>query len=316
MRRFGPGGFGGGFEGFNRGAGRQQGSGAAEEYNFDDLSSLFGNGSGFGSFADIFSSIFGEQTSPFGTRGGRQSKQPMQGNDLTSEIEVPFETAVNGGKINIHLDVTEQCPVCHGSGSKPGSKPRVCPECQGRGTISYVQGNFAVSRPCPRCLGRGQIMDEPCSNCQGSGSVTRPREIAVTIPAGIESGKAIRLRGLGNPGANGGPPGDLYLKVNVTGHHFFWRDGLDIHCRVPISIAQAVSGTKIRIRTITGQKVEVKIPPGTSTGAKLKLKSLGLSINGRKGDLIVEVDIKVPEKMNEQEKKLFDEMAEKIGLKK
>lgn len=292
MRRYGAGGFGG-FEGFGGGRPRS-GAGAAyqREYNSDDLSSIFGESSGFGSFADLFSSIFGQGGSTqFGGRSSR-SGGPQSGGDLYSEIEIPFQTAMRGGKANVRMDVTEQCPTCHGKGSKPGSTIRTCPDCQGRGHISFTQGNFAVSRPCPRCLGRGQIIGELCPTCSGSGSVRQPRTVAVKIPIGTESGRTIRLRGLGNPGSNGGPSGDLYLKVNVTKDKSFWRDGLDIHYRVPITSDQAVNGAKIRIPTITNKQIDLKIPPGTLSGAKFRLRGLGLAQGSHKGDQIVEVDFK------------------------
>ncbi len=288
MRRYG----GGGFGGFERG-GPRPGAGTSynQEYNFDDLSSVFGESGGFGSFADLLSSLFGQGgRSPFG--GSTRSGRFAEADDTYAEIEIPFETAMRGGRVNIKLEVSEQCPVCQGTGSKPGSSVRTCPDCHGRGHISFTQGNFAVSRPCPRCLGRGQIIGELCPNCKGEGNVRRPREIAVKIPAGIESGKSIRLRGLGGPGENGGAPGDLYLKVNIIKDKAFWRDGLDIHYRLPITQDQALHGAKIRIPTITNQQINLNIPPGTKSGAKLRLRGLGLVQDSRKGDQIVEVEVK------------------------
>jgi molecular chaperone DnaJ len=287
MRRYGAGGFGGFEQGRPRpGAGYQQGN------NFDDLSSIFGESSGFGSFADLFSSIFGQGAGA--QFGGRATKPrgPQQGEDFYSEIEIPFQTAMRGGKANVRMEVTEQCPTCHGKGSKPGSTIRTCPDCQGRGHISFTQGNFAVSRPCPRCLGRGQIIGELCPSCSGAGSIRQPRTVAVKIPVGIESGKTIRLRSLGNPGSDGGPSGDLYLKVNVTKNKSFWRDGLDIHYRVPIKSDQALHGAKIRVPTITNKQIDLKIPPGTVSGAKFRLRGMGLAQDSRKGDQIVEVDVR------------------------
>jgi molecular chaperone DnaJ len=305
MRKFGAGAFGG--------FATRPGPGAQAGFDFEDLSSIFGEFGGFGSFADIFSSIFGEGMGR--TEGFGQARRARAGEDLYSDIEVPFETAIRGGSISVKLNITEQCAVCHGNGSAPGSTWRTCPDCQGRGIISFMQGNFSVSRPCPRCLGRGRI-GQPCSNCRGTGSVKKPGRISVRIPAGIEPGKKIRLKGLGNPGANGGPPGDVYLKVNVTGHQFFWREGADIHCRVVINISQAMQGATIRVRTITDKKVDLRIPPATPSGTKFRLKGFGLAADGRKGDQIVEVEIKVPEKMTDDERRMFTEMADKAGMKK
>lgn len=287
MRRFG-GGFGGARPGAGFGAGGVR---------FEDLSSIFGESGGLGSFADIFSSIFGDNVGGFGAGFGRgRSRRPVRGDDLYTDIVIPFSTALNGGRVKVRLNVNERCHVCGGSGSVPGSSGRTCPDCGGRGVISFTQGNFAVSRPCPRCLGRGIISGESCRSCDGTGSIGKNRELSVRIPAGIESGKKIRLRGLGNPGLNGGHPGDLYLRVDVSSHPFFWRHGLNIHCRITLSTDQARRGTKIRVRTISGKKAELKIPTGTRAGAKFRMKGLGIAVKDSKGDQIVEIDIKPSER--------------------
>ncbi len=298
-----------GFGGARPGAGFKTGG-----VRFEDLSSVFGKSGGFGSFADIFSSIFGENLGDRGTGSAfGRTRGPGKGDDLYADIEIPFSTAVNGGKVNVRLNINEQCAICKGTGSRPGSSQKVCPDCQGRGMVSFAQGNFAVSRPCPRCLGRGKISGEACTNCAGIGSVSKRRKLSVRIPSGVESGKKIRLKGLGNPGRSGGPPGDLYLRVDVTSHPFFWRRGLDIHCRIPLSIEQAAKGTKIRVRTLSGKRAELKIPPDTRMGAKFRLRGLGLASKKRKGDQIVEVDIKVPENMTDEEKRMSDNIAEEAG---
>lgn len=304
--------YGGGFADFG---GARPGAGfGTGGIRFEDLSSVFGKSGGFGSFADIFSSIFGDNLGDLGAGSGfRQTRGPRKGDDLYTDIEIPFSKAVNGGKVNIRLNVNESCSVCKGTGSKPGSSQRICPDCRGRGTVSFTQGNFAVSRPCPRCLGRGKISGEACSGCAGIGSVSKRRELSVRIPSGVESGKKIRLKGLGNPGRGGGPPGDLYLRVDVTSHPFFWRRGLDIHCRIPLSIEQAVKGTRIRVRTLSGKKAELKIPPGTKAGAKFRLKELGLASKKNKGDQIVEIDIKTAENMSDEDMRNSYEAAEGTG---
>lgn len=303
--------YGGAFHGARQGAGF-----GGQGYNFEDLSSVFGESGGFGSFADIFSSIFGDSFAGSGGAGGFGRKGgPAKGDDLYSEIEIPFATAAQGGKINARVNMTEQCTVCGGSGTKRGGAERICPDCHGRGMISFTQGNFAVSRPCPRCLGRGRLTGDPCDSCRGSGLVSNRHEISVSIPPGVEPGKKIRLKGLGNPGLSGGPPGDLYLHIDVKDHPFFWRDGLNIHCRVRLTIKQAATGAKIRVRTISGKKVEVKIPARTKPGSKFRLAGLGLSSNGRKGDQIVEIDLKIPKKMTDEEKGLFDSITQESGAK-
>ncbi|OQX91371.1 MAG: molecular chaperone DnaJ [candidate division Zixibacteria bacterium 4484_95] len=313
MRKFGAG----------YGAGRAQ-KGAAG-FSFDDIMSMFGERSGFtkgsrftgfGSFADIFSSIFSEKG--FGGFAGGDFKTgmadaPRKGDDILADIEIPFEDAVNGGKKTIKINIEQPCDRCHGSGVTPGSKATVCPECKGRGTVTFSHGSFAVSRPCPRCLGRGQITGNPCRKCSGRGKIFGPKVVKINIPSGIESGKKIRLKGLGNPGVNGGPPGDLYLKIIVSGHQYFWREGKDIYCRVPISLRQAILGGKIKVRTLTKQ-VELKIPPGTSSGQRFRLKGLGLSVNGVRGDQYVEVKVEVPKNLTEQQKQLFEKFADNVGL--
>jgi len=304
MRRYG-GGFGGGRPGAGFGG---------QGVDFEDLSSIFGQSGGFGSFADIFSSIFEDRPGAFGGRTGFGRRDgPSKGDDLYSDIEVPFATAAKGGKVSVRLKVTERCPVCDGSAVKPGSSRTTCPDCGGRGTISFTQGNFAVSRPCPRCLGRGHISGEACGNCRGAGNVQATREINVTIPAGMESGKKIRLKGLGNPGAAGETSGDLYLRVYVKDHPFFWRKGLNIYCRIPLSLKQAAEGAKIRVRTMGGRKAELRIPPSTAPGTNFKLRGLGLASRGRTGDQIVEIDIKIPKEMTDEERALYDKITQPVG---
>ena len=298
--------YGGGFGGFRPGGHPGGGFGRGQQgQNFEDL---YGNSGGFGSFADIFSSIFGDNVGGFGSSAG-QNRAPAKGDDLYSDISVPFGTAARGGKISLRLNLTENCDVCQGQGVKPGGRQTKCPDCKGRGMVTFMQGNFAVSRPCPRCFGRGLIQGDQCDKCRGAGTTSKQREIAVNIPAGSESGRKIRLKGLGNPGHKGGPNGDLYLRVQIKGDHFFWREGVNIFCNVVLSLKQANKGTRIRVRTINGKKAELKIPPKTKAGSKLRLNGLGLSIKGKKGDQIVMIDIKKPENMNDEEKNLYEELA-------
>jgi len=316
MRKYGAG-FGSG------GAGSQ--TGGMGGFSFEDIMAQFGGGSqnasgrgaqftGFGSFADIFSSMFGEQQhAGFGKTGARRQNAPQKGKDVLTDIEIPFEDAVKGGKKSVRLNMEQPCDQCRGTGVTSSSRAAVCPECKGRGNVTFSQGSFAVSRPCPRCLGRGQIIGDPCRKCSGSGKTFGPREIKINIPGGIESGRKIRLKGLGQPGINGGPNGDLYLKINVSGHQYFWRKGKDIYCKVPINIKQAVLGSKIKIRTLTNQ-VELKIPPGTSSGKRFRLRGLGLSVNGVKGDQFVEVEVEVPKNLTSEQKELFGKFADSMKL--
>jgi molecular chaperone DnaJ len=301
--------YGAGFGGFG---GRPPGGG--QEFRFDDLSSIFGQSGGFGSFADIFSSIFGDNVGGFDGAGGFAHRSgPQRGSDIYTDIAIPFATAARGGKVKLRFNAAVSCSVCNGSGVQPGSNQTVCPDCNGRGNITFTQGNFAVSRPCPRCLGRGVISGDQCNKCGGNGTIAGPKTISVNVPPGTKNGDKIRLKGLGNPGKKGGSAGDIYLRIEIKGDHFFWREGLNIFCKVKLGLDQAVKGAKIRVRTITGDKAELKIPAGTKAGSKFRLKGLGLADKKRKGDQIVVIDIRQPDNMSEEEKRLYDEMTDKVA---
>jgi molecular chaperone DnaJ len=181
-------------------------------------------------------------------------------------VEIGFNVAARGGRITITVPMVDDCSVCGGSGSAPGSRPKTCPECKGSGTILFGQGSFAVSRPCPACLGRGQVPTQPCSACGGSGQLRENRQILLTVPAGVDTGSKLRLSGQGEKAAAGGPAGDLIVTFRVKPHHFFRREGLDVHCTVPINVAQALLGSKVRVRTVDDRKVALRIPPGTQSG--------------------------------------------------
>ena len=297
-----------GFGGARRGAGARPGApggatgGAEGGFRFEDLDL-----GGLGGLGDIFGSMFGG--------GTRRTREPERGQDVEVTLEVPFRTAVLGGKVNIDLEVNEECPVCRGSGGAPGSKMQTCPECGGRGSISFGQGGFAVQRPCPRCLGRGQIPSEPCPNCRGAGEVRARRKIAVTVPEGTDTGTKIRLRGQGGHGSKSGPPGDLFINFVVQPDRFYKREGLDLIATVPINIAQATLGSKVNVKTPDGKKVSLRIPPGTPSGKRFRVRGQGVKKGHERGDLIVEVEIVVPEKLTEEQEKMMREFAESGGLK-
>ena len=302
MRKAGAGaGFGaGGPEGFG-GFGFGQGGG---EWRTVDLGDLGAEGFGFG---DLFASIFG------GRRGrGAGEPRPHKGADRHVEVRVSFEVAAKGGEITIRVPLEVGCPRCEGKGAEPGTPVETCPQCGGSGSVSLVQGGFAVQRPCPRCYGRGTLIKEPCVQCRGEGSVTERRQIKVRVPAAIEDGERIRVRGKGEPGPAGGPPGDLILTIRVKPDRFFRREGLDLHCTVPITVVQAMLGAKIRVRTIHGKKVEVRVPPGTQSGTRLRLRGQGLTRDGKTGDQIVEIQVKVPEKLTEEERELVEQLGQKM----
>ena len=230
-------------------------------------------------------------------------------------LEVPFRTAAMGGKVNIELEVNEECPVCKGSGGAPGAKMQVCPECGGRGSISFGQGGFAVQRPCPQCLGRGQVPSETCKNCGGTGEVRAKRKIAVNVPHGTDTGMKIRLRGQGGRGSRNGPPGDLIINFTVQPDRFYKREGLDLIAPVPINIAQATLGSKVNVRTLDGKKVSIRIPAGTPSGKRFRVRGQGIRKGEQAGDLIVEVEIVVPDKLTEEQERMMREFAEAGGLK-
>lgn len=294
MRRLGA------FDGMSRRP-SPQGRGAPQGGAQPDFSDL-GDLSGFG-LGDIFSSIF-----------GRGRREDTRGESLEAVVEVPFRVAMLGGKVPVTMPVVESCPTCAGSGAAPGATITTCPECDGRGTISFGQGSFAVNRPCPRCRGRGKIPSQPCPTCQGAGEVRTERRVMITVPPATESGSKVRLKGQGQPGRSGAPAGDLIITFQVQPDRFFHREGLDIVCEVPINLAQAVLGTRLRVRTLDGKKVVLKIPPGTQPGRKFRIKGQGLEKNGRKGDQLVGVQVSLPEKLNADEEQLMKKFAEAAGM--
>ena len=304
MKRLGGLGGLGGFGGPRPRPGAQPGAGAGP--SFEDM------GGGFGSISDLFSSLF-----DLGRRQGgpQQPVGRQRGSDVEYVVEIPFLTAVTGGKISINVAVTEECAVCGGTGAKPGTALKTCTECGGSGTVSFGQGGFAVKRPCPACLGRGKIPETPCEVCQGKGNVRQQRRLEVTVPPGVDTGSRMRLAGQGERGSQGGQPGDLILSFKVQPHRFFRRDGLDIHVTVPINIVQATLGSKIRVNTVSGKKVVLKIPKGTQSGTKFRIRGQGIQKEGRIGDQYVEVVVRVPEELTDAERKAMEEFADASGLK-
>ena len=294
MRRLGA--FdGSGVRGPRPGAGRR-GQGpepSAEGFDFGDL----------GGLGDIFSSIFGR---------GRQEEPKAEA--IETVVEVPFRIAALGGKVTVILQVTEQCPTCTGSGGAPGATWSTCPECQGRGTISFGQGGFAVNRPCPQCRGRGRIPSQPCPTCHGAGEVRTERQVAITVPPGTETGTRVRMRGQGQGARSGAPAGDLLVTFQVQADRFFHREGLDIVCEVPLNLAQATLGTRLRVRTLDGKKVMLRIPGGTQPGRRFRIRGQGVEKNGVKGDQLVQVQVTVPDQLTPEQQDLLKRFAESAGL--
>jgi molecular chaperone DnaJ len=310
MRQLGAfGGFGGA-----RGAGTR-GTGApppgSPNIRFDEFDI-----GGLGGLGDIFSSMFGGGAT--GARpgaGGARARGPQRGQDVESTLEIPFRTAALGGKVPVELDLNEECGTCHGSGAAPGAKLVTCEECKGRGTISFGQGGFAVNRPCPVCLGRGQVPTERCPTCAGAGEVRTRRKVSITVPAGVDTGTKIRLKGQGGKGLKNGPPGDLLITFAVTADRFYKREGLDLIAPVPINIAQATLGSRVSVKTLDGTKVAIKIPPGTASGKRFRVRGQGIEKEGTKGDLIVQVDVSVPEKLTPEQEEAMKAFAEAGGMK-
>lgn len=269
---------------------------------FSEVQFDFGGFGGLGGLGDLFSTIFG--------RGRRAEVEPIE-----IAVEIPFRVAALGGKIPVTVQVTEACPACGGSGAAPGTRVSTCPECGGRGEVSFGQGGFAVRRPCPRCRGRGRVASQSCTTCRGQGEVPVTKRLLVTVPPGTESGQRIRLKGQGERHPAGGPPGDVIVTVQVEPDRFFRREGLDVVCTVPINLAQAVLGTTLRVRTLDGRRVVLKIPPGTGPGRKFRIRGQGIERNGRRGDQLVEITLTVPERLTPEQERLFKQFAEQAGLK-
>ena len=308
MRRFGSLGFGG------RGTPQQPrgGPGADPGFTFDDLQG------GFGNISDLFSSLFdlgkkGPEGAPSG--GPKRKSGRQKGQTVEYVVEIPFVTAARGGKVSVDVAITEDCAACGGSGAKKGTELRRCDECTGTGNVSFGHGGFAVNRPCPACFGRGKIPETPCPSCGGRGAVRQQRKIQINVDAGVETGSKVRLSGQGERGKGGGPAGDLILTFKVKSHRFFGRDGLNIHVSVPINIAQATLGSKIRVKTISGKKVVLNIPKGTQSGTKFRVRGQGIEKGDRVGDQYVEVVVSVPEKLSDEEFRAMEEFAEASGLK-
>ncbi len=290
MRKFGP----LGSAGARRGPSGQRAGAPFEEQDFGF--------SGFGGLGDLFTSIFG--------RGRKAEVEPIE-----LAVEIPFRVAALGGKVPVTVQVTEACPTCGGTGAAPGASVTTCTECNGRGEISFGQGGFAVRRPCPVCRGRGKVASQPCPTCRGQTEVSVNKRLMITVPPGTDNGQRIRLKGQGQRHPAGGVPGDLVITFQVESDRFFRRDGLDVTCTVPINLAQAVLGTKLRVRTLDGRRVVLKIPAGTGPGRTFRIRGQGIERNGHRGDQLVEIALDVPEKLSAEQEKLFREFAEKAGLK-
>lgn len=278
----------------------------------------FGGGFGdfdFGNVGDIFETFFGG--SGFG-RSSRGRRGPQKGADLKYAMEISFEEAAFGVEREISINRMQNCVKCGGSGSKPGKEPSVCKHCNGSGQVQFKQstpfGQFVNVKTCDVCGGEGRIITDPCTECSGKGKIRKNVKLKINIPAGIDDGQTISLRGEGEPGAKGGPAGDLYISIRVKTHPLFQRQGNDVICEIPITFVQAALGAEIDVPTLDG-KIKHTVPEGTQTGAVFRIKGKGIPYirgNGR-GDQYLKVNVEVPQKLNEKQKSILREFAEVSG---
>jgi molecular chaperone DnaJ len=274
---------------------------------------LEGSGfSGFGGFEDIFSSFGDIFEDLFGFSGQRRSgTRAQRGSDLRYDLNLDFMDSAFGTETEINIEKMETCPTCNGERCEPGTGPESCRQCGGMGQITRNQGFFTVRSTCPVCRGEGQAIPHPCTGCRGSGQVAVAKKVSVKIPAGVDNGSRLRLTGEGGPGRRGGPQGDLYVFIYVEDHDFFQRRDSDIICTVPISFVQAALGDKIKVPTLNGDK-KLQVPKGTQPGDVLYFKGEGIPSlrTGRRGDQIMQVDIKTPTHLSKQQETLLREFAE------
>jgi len=298
-----------GHEGLQAGASRGGGFGGFG-FDLEEALRMFNNafgGSSGGGFGSIFDNFFGGSTV-----AGEESQR--RGVSLRYDLEISLKEAALGMETTIQVPRLETCPVCRGTGVKPGTATPACPTCGGSGQVRYSQGFFSVRQTCSRCRGEGRVIENPCRNCHGEGRVRRYRKISVKVPPGVETGSRLRIAGEGEAGLRGAPPGDLYIVIHVKEHEIFERHGNDLLCEVPISFSQAALGAEITVPTLHG-KVKMKIPAGTQTGKVFRLKGKGIAdLHGRgKGHQYVRVVVETPTRLNEKQKALLREFAESGG---
>jgi molecular chaperone DnaJ len=295
----GPGGFGGnGFGGFGPNAG-----------GFDGFQNVQFDADDAGGLGDLLGGLFGRGAGSSGRRGrGAQQRGPRRGDDLETELHLDFLDAVHGITTSVSFTSDAVCSECHGSGAKPGTFPETCPDCEGSGSIAVDQGPFSFSQVCPTCGGSGQIVREKCPKCKGRGVERRRREVKVRIPAGVDDGQRIRVKGRGGAGAFGGPPGDLFVRVHVRPHPRFGRDGRNLTISVPVSFTEAALGANVRIPTLT-EPVTVKVPAGTQSGKTVRVRGRGIETTKGTGDLLVTFDLAVPTRLSDEQRTAIESLA-------
>ena len=300
--------FGGGFR--VPGTGGRPGTAGTGAGGFGgfDLGDLFGGAeAGQGGLGDLLGGVFRNR----GGGGTGTQARPRRGADVETETTLSFGDAVDGTTVPLHLTGDGPCPVCHGTGAKAGTVPKVCPTCEGTGQSSRNLGNFAFSEPCKTCRGRGLVVEDPCSSCNGSGHATSTRTIQARIPAGVNDGQRIKLRGKGAPGERGGPAGDLYVRVHVTPHPVFGRSGGNLTVTVPVTVPEAALGSEIKVPSHRGVPVTVRIPAGTPNGRTFRVRGKGVRrSDGTYGDLLVTVEVMVPKNVGTKGRKALEDLRE------
>lgn len=300
--------------------------GTADPQGFNGAGGPFGGQNGYYSYTssgfDGFGDIFGDLGDLFGFGGGRSSRQtngPTKGADLKCSVNLTFEEAYTGISKQINITRNEECPTCSGTGAKPGTHPETCSVCGGKGTVTQVQttllGQMRVQTTCSNCHGTGKVIKEVCNTCYGKGTVRKQAKINVKIPAGIDDGQTIVLKGEGEPGKNGGPKGNVYITIRLKKHNIFTRDGDDVYCEVPITFTQATLGAELEIPLVDGTKVKYKIPEATQTGTKFTIKDKGfVRINsGNRGNLVFTVQVQVPKRLSKEQRDLLLELAKTMN---
>ncbi len=269
-----------------------------------------GQGQGQGDFASAFSDVFDDLFGDFmGARGGGGRQRAARGSDLRYNMRITLEDAFKGLQKTINVPTSVQCTSCDGSGAEGGAEPSTCPTCSGMGKVRAQQGFFTVERTCPTCSGMGQIVQNPCKGCGGQGRVEKDRALSVNIPAGVETGTRIRLSGEGEAGMRGGPPGDLYIFIEVTKHSLFEREENNLFCKVPVSMITAAIGGDIEVPTIDGGRSKVKIPAGSQSGRQMRLRAKGMPAlrGGAAGDMFIEMAVETPVNLTSKQKDLLRE---------
>ncbi len=284
---------------------------AYDQFGHAGVDAAIGGMGGASSFSDIFSDVFGDIFSG-GGHGGRSSVQ--RGTDLRYGLELTLDQAVSGDNVEIVVPVLAACEPCDGSGAKPGTSASACPDCGGAGQIRVAQGFFSLQQTCPRCRGAGQIISDPCGQCGGSGRREKRKTLSVRIPAGVDNGDRIRLSGEGEAGFNGGPPGDLYVQVEVREHPIFVREGRDLYCEMPISFVDAALGGELEVPTLGG-RVKLKIPSETQTGKVFRLRGKGVTPvrGGGVGDLMCKINVETPVNLSDHQRQLLKDLKASLG---